>query len=467
MFVDNAYGSIVRKVIFPLQERMKGHQTLRMIAEMESDQWLAADALRSLQEHRLQSLVKHAASTTPYYSSLFAQLRLNPADIRSAADLAQLPLLSKEIIRESLEGLKSSRAGQVQRFATGGSTGQPLIFYLGPTRVSSDVAARWRAEAWWGVGIGDREYVVWGSPIELTKQDRVRGLRDRIMRTRLFSAFEMSPATMTAYLDEMERSGCRRVFGYPSSIALLCEHARSHGRDLRKLGVKAVFVTAEYLWDHWRDTISQSFGCPVANGYGGRDSGFIAHECPAGGMHLTADRMMVEIVDEQGRPLPPGQLGEIVVTHFDTAEMPFIRYRTGDMGELSEKRCSCGRGLPLLERVEGRKTDFIVAPDGRVLHGLSLVYVLRELKGIEQFRIVQKTLYDFEIDIVRNPQYDTANEALIREAFSSRLRTRVSVAIRYADKIPSAASGKYRYVISEVAGANVAAAAQRSEMARI
>jgi phenylacetate-CoA ligase len=336
-------------------------------------------------------------------------------------------------------------------FSTGGSTGVPLSFYLGPTRISSDVAARCRAEGWWGSGIGDREYVLWGSPLELTKQDRFRELRDRVLRTRLMSAFEVSPAMMDSYLAEMERTGCRRIFGYPSSIALLCEHARRQGKDLSKLGVRTVFVTAEFLWDHWRQLIAETFGCPVVNGYGGRDSGFVAHECPHAGMHVTADRLIVEIVGENGQRVRPGELGEIVVTHFDTPEMPFIRYRTGDMGALSSELCRCGRTLPLLERIEGRKSDFIVAPDGRLMHGLSLIYVLRKIAGIEQFRITQKAVDDFQLELVTGNDFTRNSEAIIRSEFEQRLRAAVNVRIQYSPTMPASKNGKFRYVISEVA----------------
>src|SRR5262249_59134440 len=105
-------------------------------------------------------------------------------------------------------------------------------------------------------------------------------------------------------------------------MAALGGNGRRGKRDVSKLGAKAVFVTAEYLYDHWRRAIGETFGCPVANGYGGRDSGFVAHECPAGGMHITADRMIVEIVDDRGRLQPPGHSGEIVVTNLDTPQMP-------------------------------------------------------------------------------------------------------------------------------------------------
>jgi phenylacetate-CoA ligase len=445
---------------FRLQELAKGHSTFRIFGKMQREQWLPVDQLQHIQQQRLHQFLQAAAANVPYYTDLFRELRIDVRDLRSSADLQRLPFLTKNVVRQNLERMKSREAHRVKKFATGGSTGSPLIFYLGATRVSSDVAARMRAESWFGASIADPEFAIWGSPIELSRQDRLRGLRDRILRTRLLSAFEMNSATMTRYLDEIEQHGCRRIFGYPSSIALLCEHAQRQGRNLRRLGVKAVFVTAEYLYGHWRSVIQETFDCPVANGYGGRDSGFVAHECPAGGMHITADRLIVEIVDDEGRSVPAGQTGEIVVTHLDTPEMPFVRYRTGDMGALAARACSCGRALPLLDRVEGRKTDFVVAPDGRVMHGLSLIYVLREIAGVETFRITQKRLTDFEVEIVRNQEYDMQSEARIQQAFSLRLRAAVDVRVRYCDSIAPTPSGKARHVVSEV---SVPGTGRRSE----
>jgi phenylacetate-CoA ligase len=433
-----------------LQERVKGHSTFRVLGDMQRTQWIGSEGLRVVQERRLRAFLPDAVANVPYYSDLFRSLRLDARSLRHSTDLQRLPFLTKDVIRQNLERLRNRKAGRVRKFSTGGSTGAPLLFFLGRTRVSSDVAARMRAESWFGVTPADPEFAIWGSPMELSKQDQLREWRDRILGTRLLSAFEMSSEVMTRYLDEIERRGCRRVFGYPSSIALLCEHARRERRDLRKLGVKAVFVTAEYLYAHWRSVISETFGCPVANGYGGRDSGFVAHECPAGGMHITADRLIVEIVDDQGRVLPAGHSGEIVVTNLDTPEMPFIRYRTGDVGALATGSCTCGRSLPLLERVDGRKTDFVVAPDGRIMHGLSLIYVMREIAGVEAFRITQKRSTFFEVEIVRNSQYDENNEGRIREAFSRRLRAPVAVQVHYSSSITPTASGKTRHVISEI-----------------
>jgi phenylacetate-CoA ligase len=168
-------------------------------------------------------------------------------------------------------------------------------------------------------------------------------------------------------------------------------------------------------------------------------------------MHITADRLIVEIVDAAGNVLDSGESGEIVVTHLDTPEMPLLRYRTGDIGALAADACPCGRTLPVLARVEGRKTDFVVAPDGRVLPGISVTHILRDIEGIRQFRVTQKTVDMFDIEIVPAESYSTRSEAQIRDGLTRRLRTPVAVTFIYRDEIPSGPSGKFRYVVCEIA----------------
>src|SRR5206468_888973 len=118
--------------------------------------------------------------------------------------------------------------------------------------------------------------------------------------------------------------------------------------------------------------------------YGARDAGMVANECPDGGLHIPAEMVHVEVEC-------PGAdgLGEILVTDLMAVPMPLIRYRTGDMGELDARPCSCGRSLPLLKRVEGRRTDFLVSPDGRVVHTLFVCYIIREVEQVRDFHVVR------------------------------------------------------------------------------
>jgi phenylacetate-CoA ligase len=222
------------------------------------------------------------------------------------------------------------------------------------------------------------------------------------------------------------------------------------------MGVKAVFVTGEVLWPHQRELISETMNCPVADGYGGRDSGFIAHECPQGGMHILSDAVIVEVVDPQGRPLPPGESGEIVVTDLYSHEVPFIRYATGDRGVLSSSRCRCGRALPLLEKLEGRMMEFFVTRDGRTIPGGSIFYAFYGIDGVEQFRVFQKTVDRFHIQIVPGPAYSKDSESRIREGVVRRMRAPVDITFEYLQSFPMERTGKFRCIVSEVSSAAVA-----------
>lgn len=446
------YTALVSGLIFPLHERMKQHASVAVRRRMEESQYWPESRLQDLQLQRLKRLLLRVQSKVPYYRELFASLGFDAArDLHGLSDLARLPLTDKATIRANSDRLKAEDAVGLSRFNTGGSSGEPLIFYIGKERVSHDVAAKWRATRWWNVDIGDPEIVVWGSPIELGAQDRVRAVRDRLLRTRLLPAFEMSEAKLDGFVERIRSTRPRMLFGYPSALSHIARHAKARGRRMNDLGIRVAFVTSERLYDEQREQISSTFGCPVANGYGGRDAGFIAHQCPAGGMHITAEDIIVEIIGPDGQPLPRGQAGEIVVTHLATGDYPFIRYRTGDIGVLDTKACSCGRGLPLLKEIQGRSTDFLVAQDGTVMHGLALVYILRDLPQVKAFRICQESLDLTQVQVVLEAPLDQELRAKIERGFKARLGASVQIDVQQVDAIAPEKSGKFRYVVSKVA----------------
>lgn len=451
--MSNLYTHFTAGVVFPLQERLKHHSSVAVRRQLEQTQWWSGDRLHALQLERLRAFLRQAGTQVPYYLELFRSVGFDPSQVTSAADLQRLPFLTKALIRAHSDALRHRRAGRLVRFNTGGSSGEPLVFYIGTDRVSHDVAAKWRATRWWDVDIGDPEIVVWGSPIELGSQDRIRAWRDRLMRTALLPAFEMSDTKLDEFIRTIRARRPKMLFGYPSALSHIARHAEERSQRMDDLGIRVAFVTSERLYDDQRAAIARVFGCRVANGYGGRDAGFVAHECPAGGMHLTAEDIVVEIVDDDGRVLPPGQAGEIVVTHLATKDYPFIRYRTGDVAVLSDRHCRCGRGLPLLEEIQGRTTDFVVAADGTVMHGLALIYFLRDLPWVRQFKIVQESLLRTRILVVTDGELDAARQTDIVRKAQARLGARVDIAIERVASIPAEKSGKYRYVVSHVAAA--------------
>ncbi|HET6317219.1 MAG TPA: AMP-binding protein, partial [Chloroflexota bacterium] len=442
------YTALCSHVLFPLHESAKGHASVGVRRRLEQSQWWSPQQLEAQRLATLRGFLSDIGARVPYYRALFKQLGFDPSTVASLRDLQALPLLTKADIRSHLDALKADGHAKLSRYNTGGSSGQPLIFYIGKDRTNHDVGAKWRVTRWWGVDIGDPEMVIWGSPIELGTQDRLRRLRDRVLRSVLLPAFEMSEAKLDGFVAEIRRCKPRMLFGYPSALTHIARHAEKRGVALNDLGIKVAFVTSERLYDEQRATISRAFGCPVANGYGGRDAGFIAHECPSGGMHVMAEDIIVELVDGDGHPVPDGHAGEIVVTHMATADFPFVRYRTGDIAVAQTGTCKCGRGLPMLREIQGRTTDFVVAADGTVMHGLALIYVLREQTGIESFKVIQETRLLTRVEVVADPTFDAQAIPRIVAAFRKRLGAEVDVQVHVVDQIPAESSGKYRYIVS-------------------
>ena len=443
---------LVRHVLGPLHERLLGRDTFAGFRALEASQWWPPDRLRCLQRDKLRCLLALAAEC-PYYRERFAETNIDPGRDDPFEALRRLPLLDKALIKARRDDLtRRDVPGGPIPFNTGGSTGEPLIFCFDRRRIAFDKAARMRTHRWFGAEPGDREVYLWGAPAELKRQDRLRILRDRLTNERLLSAFDMSPITMRRYLRTIETWRPVSLFGYASSLALLCEFGRSEGIPVRSKSLKVVFTTGEVLDDRQRETIEGYFGVPVANGYGSRDGGFLAHQCPHGSMHITVENVILEIVDEAGQPLATGESGEVVVTHLDNHAMPFLRYRTGDVGRRLDRMCPCGRGLPVMDVVAGRRTDHLVASDGTITHALSLIYVLREIDSVRQFQIRQNRNRDVEIRIVPSSDFGDRERRRIEQGVRRQLGADTALRVMLMDHIDLLPSGKHRYVMSEAVG---------------
>lgn len=442
------YTRLASGLLFPLQERLKGHHSVTLRRDLERTQWLDPGAIAELQISRLRAFLERAGREVPYYADLFAERAFDPASVRSLSDLGRVPFLDKSLIRANVEALKSRSAGPLLRYNTGGSSGEPLVFYMGMGRVSHDVAAKWRATRWWGVDIGDPEVVLWGSPVELGRQDRYRAIRDRLFRTCLLPAFEMSEGQMDGYLAAIRRLKPRMIFGYASAVALLARHAVAARQRMDDLGVRVVFTTGETLYPDQREVIERTFAAPVANGYGSRDAGFIAHQCPRGSLHVSSEHIVIEIIGAGDRPVAPGETGEIVVTHLATDDFPFIRYRTGDVATASGAACPCGRGLVVLDTVLGRSTDFVRTASGNRMHALALIYEVRDKPGVRAFKFIQAEDLSLELLLAGGPELTSEVEREIRAGLLKRMGPGTVLDIRRVDEIASEKSGKYRYVVS-------------------
>jgi phenylacetate-CoA ligase len=437
---------LVRQFLFPFHERLKRKPTFQHLKALGESQWLVPTQLVELQVRRLRQLLEFAHDHVPYYRALFEEHSLSPRHVHSMDDLRHLPFLTRDLVQTRSNDLRAraSLPGMHTR-SSGGSTGAPVTVVVDMGRMGMGEAGRLRAQGWFGVEPGAREIVLWGVPLRVDRTERIRRVRDWFLNTRVLSAFDMGETALRSHARTIQRVRPTKMYGYASAFHLIAGYFERE-RLQPPAGLRAVFTTAEPLFDFQRKTIQAALGCAVATEYGCRDGGLVALECPDGGLHIFAESMLVEILD----PDPEGR-GEIVLTNLDSHAFPMIRYRTGDIGSLDPTPCRCGRTLPKLRHVEGRRTDFLVTPSGRVLHALSAIYVLREMPAVREFRIVQERADHVIVSVVPDPAFGRAEDAAIRSGLTALLGPDTRVEVETVPSIPRTASGKYRYVESRVA----------------
>ena len=450
---------LVNSLVFPVHERLCKRPTYAFAAELEKSQWLSRDAIEQHQLDKLKALLNVALAHSPWHAEriLKTQMPLATKQTLTFEDLARLPTMDKGDAQRHREHIAwAGVPGGRSLYNTGGSSGQPLIFYYGKERQASDAANRIRARRWWGANLGEREVFLWGAPVELAKTDRIKQVRDRLMNQLLLNAFDMSVKNMQHYALAIEKFQPTCIYGYASSLALFAQHIENQGKSLHLPHLKVVCTTGEPLYPNQRDLIQAVFGVAVANEYGSRDAGFTAHESPEGQLLVSSETMILEILDPNGLPVAPGEIGEAVITGLHSQAQPFIRYRTGDMIKASGEHCKAGRGLHVIDEVVGRSTDFIVAADGTIMHALAVIYVLRAVEGMGEFKIIQHSTREIEVQYVpadehsNDIRWQQTTEQVITTQLQQRLGKNTEIILHKMAKIPPEKSGKHRYVVSHV-----------------
>lgn len=446
----NVYPWLVRNILFPFHERIKGHSTIQIWKQLECSQEWTLEKLEQYQMEKLRILMHEVYENVPYYQNLFRSLKLHPSELDTLQSLREIPLLSKDIIRNNSSDLINRNSKNLITSSTSGSTGEALVFQMGKERISMDIAARCRAHRWWGIEIGNRELVLWSSKYKNKFGKKITKYRDALLRSKLIEIVNFDNSTLDRYLSIIESYDPQSIFGYTAVIRLLSKHVMESGRVLNVPNLKVIFTTSEKLHDEDRKLIEKAFKCRVGDEYGARDAGFIAHECPYGGMHVTMEGIIVEIVDTNGNILPEGEAGEVVVTNLFSRDFPIIRYRTGDIASISKNRCSCGRELLQIKNIHGRSNDYLLNKNHALIHYTKITHVLRELDEIRSFRIIQKDLDKIVIQISVASSLDEAILEKIQDDVRKKMGCDMKVIVQQYDKIPLTTGGKHRHVINEL-----------------
>lgn len=435
-------------VFYPLWDIKDRSGRLRELARLEKQQWWPREKLEKLQWERLEHLLSYAAENSLFYRQILQNIGVASTAGMMIEQFRQIPITTKREIRNNLEDFVSRQFDKENliRAKTGGSTGVSLNLFFDERCQQKRNAAQMMGDRWAGWDLGMKTASIWGNPpVARTFKQKVRQqLMDRAF---YLDTMEMDERSMMEFVARWRGQKPGAVFGHAHSIYVLSKFLLAESiHDLRP---RAIVATSMMLLDHERKIIEQAFNCPVTNRYGCEEVGLIACECERhNGMHINMSHVYVEVLDEHGNPVKDGEPGKIVLTDLNNYAMPLIRYRVEDVGVVSKRQCACGRGFPILERLEGRIADFLKLPQGGLVAGVSLVErTLTKVSGIEQMQLVQGRLHELLVKRVRGKEFSDQTDGQLIQELREVFGESVKLIIEDVDAIPQEPSGKYRFSI--------------------
>ena len=452
-FGNRAYEAAFQS-FFPLWERVvRRRATLDPIDYLERSQWFSENERERDVEHSLRRLVLHAATNVPYYREVFRERGLDPRAVRTRKDLAELPLLTRDIVRERYDDLVDpAHRGKNLKKGTSGTTGKPLKFEYSLASECWRQATKLRGYAWAGYRPGRKTFYYWAAVSAAQPTLKIR-LDRALRRETYFDSMRQDEAARWQALEILRRMRPEVIVCYTQSCAQFARFIVERG--LRDWDDIPVICGAEGVLAADRAVLAKAFGRGVFETYGSRETMLMAAECEAhDGMHLSEENLILELV-ENGRPVQPGASGDVVVTDLHNFGMPMIRYVNGDVARFGGSgRCGCGRSLARLERVDGRRADMMIDREGNVVPGIvfHVLFSDARVELVKQFQAVQNLNGEVVLKVVRGRDFAEEAFQAVKGRFSTYLRG-LPFRVEFHDAIlPHTRSGKIQTVVVERAG---------------
>jgi len=421
---------------------------------LQESQWWSREKLEEYQMQQLSKLLSDAYENVPYYRKVFDERGLQPKDIQNFNDLRKLPYLTKEDVRNNLNDLmaKNLPKSRFQYVSTSGSTGIPLWFYrergvTGPR----ELAFHWRMRGWIGYRFTDKCAVLRGNVIRRTEGNKPAWWEySPVDRLLVLSLHDMTQENLVKYVEKLNEFQPKFIQAFPSGITVLARFLKEHDIQLA-CSIKAILCGSENMYASQRKMLEEAFKCRVFSWYGHTETAVLAGECDKDTRyHIFPEYGITELIGSNGSPVNhQGEVGEIVGTGFINHAMPFIRYRTGDLARYAQGTCSCGRNYRLLEGVEGRLQEFIVAKDGHLI-SLGDMQIPFAFDNVRQFQFYQDEKGRVVFSVVKKGRYTEEDTQHIKRALCERFGESVDISIRLVDTIPQTQSGKYRFLIQKL-----------------
>ena len=436
--------ALLRQLILPLGDRIFGQRMMARLIFLEKAQYWPQEKILAAQSKALQDLIHITYQDVPFYHKLLEKAGIKPEDIQSPVDLHKLPVVTKDMLREGYPEQSTRSTGQkTYQASTSGSTGKNFYvmedaFTAGWYRASFMLSLEW---AGWRIG---EPHLQTGMTLDRSLDRRIK---DWLLGCHYMSAYELDDPHLEAILAEMERNQLKHLWGYPGSLFYIAKFAREQGWN-RPL--KSIVAWGDSLYPHYRQEIESVFQTPVFDTYGCAEGVQIAAQCEHGHYHLHALDAVVEFLNDDGHPVSPGDVGNIVVTRLHPGPMPLIRYAIGDLGvPSSQKTCPCGRGFPLMDSIRGRDADVITTPSGNRLIVHFFTGILEHFHEIDSFQVVQTMPQAILIRIQPQGEMSEGFFTKIRSALFEKGAVDLNIDFEIVDEIPLPPTGKHRFVINQ------------------
>jgi phenylacetate-CoA ligase len=414
----------------------------------------ATDAhLAHEQSRRVQAMVRHAYRTVPHYRETIDRLGLQPDAFRSAADLARLPILERDVLQRDPERLTSTAIDARDRLTlrTGGSTGAPRAVHHSTRSIVENAAHGERERSIiataLGQQVGYRETVI-GSPRSTAQEVQAylrahtiqpKGVRVERQYLSVLDPVETTAERMAAFAPDV-------VHGYGSYLAVLFAHV-SANRSRFPLP-RVVTFSSDGLSDAARRLIRDDLGIFVLGTYQAVEAFKIGFECgQSEGLHINTDLYPVRIVDAAGDDVAAGEPGDVIVSNLVNDATVLLNYRLGDQAALLTAPCACGRTLPRMTQPLGRLDDWLLVGETRV-HSQSVRTIFTTETEILQYQVMQRGPREFQVSLVtRSPTLNVAMKDRITDGFRARLGETVAVEVKRVHDLPRTSRGKVRAIV--------------------
>ena len=449
-----------------LEKERRGKEYNEILEFLQTTETWSAEQIRRYKEGHLSKIIEQAYHHCPYYRKKYDEAGVSPSDFTCLEDLRKFPILTKEEVRNNLEGLMADNVERKQlvHYHTSGTTGKALDFYYTKYNLRYYWAVCARYKKRFGIADHDLHLNFTGKIVVPLSQSKPPYWRFKKSQNQyMLNMQHITEGKIRDIMDFIEEKDFKFFVGYPSimyALATLAQQKSIVVKDSPEL----IFSSAEKMWDYQQEAIHSVFPrARFVQHYGFSENAGCASMCKGYHYHEDFELGHLELKD----PVVDGDLstGILLATGFHNYAMPFIRYEVGDTLTFDNKPCECGLQSQVIREVNGRNEDYVITPEGTRI--MRFDYLFKDSKDVLECQVAQRRLGEMVIRIVRREGYHQAEtEKNLLDNVRTMISPTIDVTFEYVDSIPRTKAGKFKAVVSELGGGKLLTISSQSSLGR-